>query len=107
MADKEGFELLDIKGVDRKVQHLFSDVLQEDDQGRLWANYSDGTGHIVDQEVLSISKVKLSSGGILHFSPAHPLSARTLYISDSVANMIFFVQSYAKRFCWDYAAFNT
>lgn len=105
MAVKEGFELLDIKGVDRKVQHLFSDVLYEDKLGRLWVGYKDGDGKIIDQEILSLSKLKLSSGGILHFSTAHPLSVRTLYISDSVANLIFFVQSYASRFSWDYVAF--
>src|SRR5690606_41864314 len=104
-ADKEGFDLLNIKGVDRKVQHLFSDVLQEDDHGRLWANYNDGSGNIVDQEVISLSKLKFSSCGILHFSTANPLSAKTLYISDSIANLIFFAQSYASRFSWDYVAF--
>jgi hypothetical protein len=105
MAAKEGFELLDIKGVDRKVQHLFSDVLHEDKPGRLWVNYNDGKGNVVDQEVISLSKLKFSSGGILHFSPANLLSVRASYISDSVANLIFFVQSYASRFSWDYAAF--
>src|SRR5690606_1020276 len=105
MADKEGFELLDIKGVDRKIQHLFSEVLHEDKLGRLWVNYYDGSGNIVDQEVISLSRLKFSSCGIFHFSPANPLSVRALYISDSVANLIFFVQSYASRFTWDYAAF--
>lgn len=104
-ADKEGFELLDIKGVDRKVQHLFSEVLREDELGRLWANYYGGNGDIVDHEVISLSKLKFSSCGILHFSPASPLSARTLYISDSVANLISFAQSYDSRFSWDYAVF--
>src|SRR5690606_24876451 len=104
-ADKEGFELLDIKGVDRKVQHLFSEVLREDELGRLWANYYGGNGDIVDHEVISLSKLKFSSCGILHFSPASPLSARTLYISDSVANLIFFSQSYAGRLSWEYAVF--
>lgn len=105
MADKEGFELLDIKGVDRKVQHLFFEVLREDTLGRLSVNYNDGSANIVAQEVISLSKLKFASLGILHFSSANPLSARTLYISDSVANLIFFVQSYASRFSWDYAAF--
>src|SRR5690606_37423357 len=105
MAAKEGFELLDIKGVDRKIQHLFSEVLREDELGRLWVNYYDGKGSVVDQEVISISKLKFSSCGILHFSPANPLSVRALYTSDSVANLIFFVQCYASRFSWDYAAF--
>lgn len=104
-AVNEGFDLLNIKGVDRKVQHLFSGVLLEDDQGRLWSNFFDGNGNIVDQEVLTISKLKLSSCGILHFSSVNPLSARSLYISDSVTNLIFFVQSYASRFTWEYAAF--
>lgn len=105
MAAKEGFDLLDIKGVDRKVQHLFSDVLQEDELGRLSVNYYDRDCRIVDQEVLSLSKLKFSSCGILHFSRANPMSARTLYISDSVANLIFFSQSYAGRLSWEYAVF--
>lgn len=105
MAVKEGFDLLDIKGVDRRIQHLFSKVLREDTLGRLWVNYYDGNGKIIDQEVLSLSKLKVSSGGILHFSTAHPLSVKNLYISDSVASLIFFTQNYASRFTWDYAAF--
>lgn len=104
-AVKEGFDLLDIKGVDRKIQHLFSEVLEEDELGRLSTNYYDGDGKVIDQEVLSLSKLKMSSGGILHFSPANPLSARSMYFSDSVANLIFFVQSYSSRFNWDYSAF--
>src|SRR5690554_4327590 len=98
MAVKEGFDLLDIKGVDRRIQHLFSKVLREDTLGRLWVNYYDGNGKIIDQEVLSLSKLKVSSGGILHFSTAHPLSVKNLYISDSVASLIFFTQNYASRF---------
>lgn len=105
MAAKEGFDLLDIKGVDRKVQHLFSDVLREDELGRLWVNYYGGNGNVVDHEVISLFKLKFSSCGILHFSRANPMSARTLYISDSVANLIFFSQSYAGRLSWEYAAF--
>lgn len=96
---------MDIKDVDRNVQHLFSDVLQEDEHGRLWANYYDENNNIIDHEIWSISKLKLSSGGILSFSTAHSLSARSLYVSDSVANLILFVQSYASRFSWEYAAF--
>src|SRR5690554_6542565 len=100
MAANERFDLLDIKGVDRKVQRLFSNVLQEDDQGRLWANYSDGKGNFIDHEIWSIFKLKLSSGGILSFSTVHPLSVRSLFISDSVANLISFAQSYAGRLSW-------
>jgi len=102
---KEGFDLLDIKGVDRKVQHLFSDVIYEDDYGRLFTDYKDRKGSIVDREVLSISRLKFSFGGIVDFSTVKPPFARTLYISDSVTNLVFFTKNKYNSLNLDYSGF--
>lgn len=102
---KESYDLLDLKGVDRKVQHLFSKVFQEDDVGRLYANYYDGQGAIVDREVLSVSRLKFSSGGIADFSTVNPPFVRSLFISDSFTNLMFFVKGYHNNFNLEYSAF--
>ncbi len=67
-AFKEGFDLLDSKGVDRKVQHLFFECAREDSLGRLSADYFDFKDRKVDQELVSVSKIRFPSEGILHFS---------------------------------------
>jgi hypothetical protein len=102
---KEGFDLLDVKDVDIKVQHLFLDVIYEDDYGRLFTDYKDGNGSIVDREVLSISRLKFSFGGIVDFSSVKSHLVSTLYISDSVTNLVFFIKNKYNSLNLDYAAF--
>jgi|SRR5690554_3708863 len=102
---KENYDLLDLKGVDRKIQHLFSKVLQEDDLGRLYANYYDGQGAFVDREVLSVARLKFSSGGIADFSTVKPFFVRSLFISDSFTNLMFFIKGYHNNFNLEYSAF--
>lgn len=102
---KEGFELLDSLGISREVQHLFSAGLREDASGRLIADYRDEKGRVVDHEIIAVSKQKLSSCGILHFSPALPANVRTLYISDAILHLIFMVQRKTGRIDFSYAAF--
>ncbi|MBD3630956.1 hypothetical protein [Cyclobacterium sp.] len=102
---KEGFELLDSLGISKEVQQLFSAGLREDASGRLIANYRDEKGRVVDQEILAVSKQKLSSCGILHLSPALPESVRTLFISDAIMHLIFMVQRKIGRIDFSYAAF--
>lgn len=102
---KEGFDLLDLKGVDRSVQHLFSDVWKEDEFGRLKAAYLDAKGEKVDEEILYVSGLKFSAQGILHFSTADPSLVKTVFISDAMANLVFFAKAYHRRLWLDYAAF--
>lgn len=102
---KEGFDLLDFKGVDRSVQHLFSDVWTEDEYGRLKAGYLDANEEKVDEEILYVSGLKYSAQGILHFSTADPTMVKTVFISDALANLVFFAKVYHKRLRLDYAAF--
>lgn len=102
---KEGFELLDSLGINREVQQLFSAVLREDACGRLIAEYRNEKGRVVDQEVLAVSKQKLASFGILHFSPALPENVRVVFISDAIIHLIFMVQCKVKRMDFAYSAF--
>ncbi|SHN23250.1 hypothetical protein SAMN04488057_11281 [Cyclobacterium lianum] len=102
---KEGFELLDSLGISREVQHLVSAGLREDASGKLIADYRDEKGRVVDQEILAVSMQKMSSCGILHFSPALPENVRTLYISDAIMHLIFMVQRKIHRIDFSYAAF--
>ncbi|WP_439484521.1 hypothetical protein [Cyclobacterium plantarum] len=102
---KEGFELLDSLGISREVQELFSAGLREDASGRLITDYRDEKGRVVDQEILAVTKQKLSSCGILHLSPALPENVRTLYISDAIMHLIFMVQRKIHRIDFSYAAF--
>ena len=71
-TDRERFELLESLGVSREVQQLFSEVLREDEKGRLIADYLNEHGGVVDREVIAVLNHKLSSRGVLYFSPAEP-----------------------------------
>ncbi|MEX2513476.1 MAG: hypothetical protein WD398_11265 [Cyclobacteriaceae bacterium] len=101
----EGFELLDSLGINREVQQLFSEVLREDESGRLTADYRDENGRTVDSEILTVSNHKLSSGGILSFSPAPPENVRLLFIADAVMHLISMVHCKRGRMDFAYAAF--
>ncbi|ERM83034.1 hypothetical protein P872_06055 [Rhodonellum psychrophilum GCM71 = DSM 17998] len=102
---KEGFDLLDFKGVDREVQHLFSNVWTEDEFGRLKADYLDAKGEKVDEEILYVSGLKFSAQGILHFATADPSMVKTVLISDAVANLVFFAKAFHQRLRLDYCSF--
>ena len=104
-TDRERFELLESLGVSRELQQLFSEVLREDEKGRLIADYLNEHGDVVDHEVLAVLKHKLSSRGILYFSPAEPVKVRTLYISDGLMPLIFLVQRKMGRVNFTYSAF--
>lgn len=104
-AIKESYDLLDLKGVDVNLQHLFSKVLQEDEFGRLFVNYYSGEGSVVDHEVLSISNLKFSSGGVADLSITNPHLARSVFISDSLTNLIFFLNGYNHHFNLEFSAF--
>ena len=104
-TDRERFELLESLWVSREVQQLFSEVLREDEKGRLIADYLNEHGDVVDHEVLAVLKHKLSSRGVLYFSPAEPENVRTLYISNGLMPLIFLVQRKMGRVNFDYAAF--
>ncbi|MBI0397991.1 hypothetical protein [Cyclobacterium marinum] len=104
-TDRERFELLESLWVSREVQQLFSEVLREDEKGRLIADYLNEHGDVVDHEVLAVLKHKLSSRGILYFSPAEPVNVRTLYISDGLMPLIFLVQRKMGRVNFTYSAF--
>lgn len=61
---KEVFDLLASKGVYRKVQHLFLDVLKDDYWGKLSSDYFGMNGKVLDQEMFSFSKIRFPSEGI-------------------------------------------
>lgn len=102
---KENYDLLDLKGVDVKLQHLFSKAINEDEFGRLFVNYYDGERRVVDHEVLSVSKLKFSSRGIADLSIQNPCLVRSVFISDSLANLIFFLNGYHQHFNLEFSAF--
>lgn len=104
-TDRERFELLESLGVSREVQQLFSEVLREDEKGRLFADYRNDHGEVVVREVIAVLKHKLSSRGVLYFSPAEPENVRTLYISNGLMPLIYLVQRKMGRTNFNYSAF--
>lgn len=105
MTIKGSYDLLNLKGVDVKLQHLFSNVIQEDEFGRLIVNYYDSERQVVDREVLSISNLKFSSGGATDLSIQNPSLVRSVFISDSLANLIFFLNGHHQHFNLEFSAF--
>lgn len=104
-TDREKFDLLESLGVSSEVQQLFSEVLREDEKGRLIADYFNEHRDVVDHEILAVLKHKLSSKGVLCFSPAEPENVRTLYISDVLMPLIYLVQRKMGCVNFTYSAF--
>ena len=104
-TDREKFEFLESLGVSREVQQLFSEVLREDEKGRLIADYRNDHGEVVDREVIAVLKHKLSSKGVLYFSPAEPENVRTLFISNGLIPLLCLVQRKMGRMNFTYSAF--
>jgi len=104
-TDREKFELLESLEVSSEVQQLFSEVLREDEKGKLIADYFNEHGDVVDHEVIAVFKHKLSSKGLLCFSAAEPENVRTLYISDALMPLIYLVQRKMGRVNFTYSAF--
>jgi hypothetical protein len=71
----------------------------------LIADYRNEDGDVVDREVIAFLNHKLSSRGVLYFSPAEPENVRTLYISDAIMPLIYLVQRKMGRVNFTYAAF--
>lgn len=80
-------------------------VLREDNRGRLIVDYRDENGKVVDQETHAVSMQKLSSCGILHFSPVLAENVRRLYISDALMPLICLVQSKIRQMDFTYSVF--
>lgn len=99
------FELLDSCGISSHVQELFSGVFWEDRGGRLVADYRDMSGNAVDREIHGVGTHKLSSKGILSFSPGPAENVRMLFISDAVKHMVSMVQCKMGRLDFTYAGF--
>lgn len=102
---QEGFDLLDIRGVDRQIQNLFSDVLEQDNYGRLSCAYYDMEGKQVDEEIIGLSVSKIANQGIIQFSKFDPKLVRSVFISDTVCSLIHFANAFSGRLDFEYAAF--
>lgn len=97
------FDILTYKGVELDIQHLFSKNAIQNEKGQILFDFFDQDGGVVDKEVLSLYRSKRASYGISCLNISE--TTRSVFISDSYASMIFFVNQYKVRISFDEAGF--
>lgn len=97
------FDLLDYKGVAKKIQRLFSQFAVQKSNGQISFEFFNKGGNPIDTEILSLNKLKKASFGISIINSS-PFSD-SLFISDSYANLIAFANLYSSRISFENASF--
>lgn len=99
------FDLLDVLGISPVVQSLFSDIWQEEEWGMLKAIYRDIEGVPVDDELLGLSCFKKASEGVVWVAGCPREWVRSVYISDALSHILFFLKTQGIRLDLGHSAF--
>ncbi|MBN7817655.1 hypothetical protein [Algoriphagus pacificus] len=97
------FDILTYKGVEMDIQRLFSKNAIQDEKGQIYFDFFDQDGGVVDKEVLSLYRSKCASYGISILNISE--TTRSVFVSDSYASLIFFVNQYKARIAFEEAGF--
>ena len=103
MALTETFDILSYKGVDKAIQGLFSKFVHQDQTGQIVFDFFDEQGRKVDAEILSLYRNKQASRGISTLNLSE--DSRAIFVSDSYASLICFVNQFKARISFDEAGF--
>ncbi|MBN3581073.1 hypothetical protein JYB64_01660 [Algoriphagus aestuarii] len=103
MTRKGTFDILTYKGVELDIQRLFSRNAIQDEKGQILFDFFDQDGGVVDNEVLSLYRSKRASYGISCLNISETI--KSVFVSDSYASMIFFVNQYKARISFEVAGF--
>ncbi|MBS4070492.1 MAG: hypothetical protein KGZ90_04145 [Algoriphagus sp.] len=103
MALTETFDILSYKGVDKAIQGLFSKFAHQDQTGQIVFDFFDEQGRKVDAEILSLYRNKQASRGISTLNLSE--DSRAIFVSDSYASLICFVNQFKARISFDEAGF--
>ncbi|OYX14100.1 MAG: hypothetical protein B7Z16_14860 [Algoriphagus sp. 32-45-6] len=91
------------KGVDKAIQGLFSKFAHQDQTGQIVFDFFDEQGRKVDCEILSLYRNKQASRGISVLNLSK--DSRSIFVSDSYASLICFVNQFKARISFDEAGF--
>lgn len=97
------FDILNYKGVEKEIQRLFSKYARQDGKGQIHFAFFDHQDEVVDKEILSLYRKKRASCGISTLGLSD--SVRSVYVSDSYASLIFFVNQFKGRIAFEEAGF--
>ena len=97
------FDILTYKRVEKDIQRLFSKNAIQDEKGQILFDFFDQDGGVVDKEVLSLYRSKRASYGISTLNISE--NTKSVFVSDSYASLIFFVNQYKARISFDKAGF--
>ncbi|MEB2786527.1 hypothetical protein [Algoriphagus persicinus] len=103
MTLREKFDILTYKGVEKEIQCLFSRYASQDGNGQILFDFFDSKGQFVDREILSLHRNKQASYGISAISLSEKV--RSVFVSDSYASLIYFVNQYKSRIAFEDAGF--
>ena len=97
------FDILTYKRVEKDIQRLFSKNAIQDEKGQILFDFFDQDGGVVDKEVLSLYRNKRASYGISTLNISE--TTKSVFVSDSYASMIFFVNQFKARIAFEEAGF--
>tara|TARA_R110002020_G_scaffold97701_4_gene232900 strand:- start:22652 stop:23317 length:666 start_codon:yes stop_codon:yes gene_type:complete len=103
MTLREKFDILSFKGVEKEIQCLFSRYASQDGNGQILFDFFDSKEQLVDREILSLQRNKQASYGISAINLLG--NVRSVYVSDSYASLIYFVNQYKSRIGFEDAGF--
>lgn len=103
MALTETFDILSYKGVDKAIQGQFSKFAYQDKTGQIVFDFFNEKGGKVDCEILSLYRNKQASRGISVLNLSE--DSRAIFVSDSYASLICFVNQFKARISFDEAGF--
>lgn len=103
MTSTERFDILSYRGVEIEIQRLFSKYASQHRNGQITFDFFDREGRFIDNEILSLHRVKQSSFGISQWNLSENI--RSVFISDSYASMICFASQFKSRISFDEASF--
>ncbi|QYH40023.1 hypothetical protein GYM62_14950 [Algoriphagus sp. NBT04N3] len=103
MSLTETFDILSYKGVDKAIQVLFSKFAHQDKTGQIVFDFFGEQGEKLDCEILSLYRNKQASRGISTLNLSE--DSRAIFVSDSYASLICFVNQFKARISFDEAGF--
>tara|TARA_R110002072_G_scaffold81897_1_gene187186 strand:+ start:44967 stop:45626 length:660 start_codon:yes stop_codon:yes gene_type:complete len=103
MTLREKFDILTHKGVEKDIQCLFSRYAFQDGNGQIHFDFFDHQGQPFDTEILSLQRNKKASYGISALNLSD--NVRSVFVSDSYASLIYFVNQYKGRISFEEAGF--
>jgi CO dehydrogenase/acetyl-CoA synthase epsilon subunit len=103
MTSTGTFDILNYKGVEKDIQHLFAKFAYQNRNGKITFDFFDQNGKQVDCEIMSLHRLKQAAFGISALNISG--NVRSVFVSDSYASLIYFTNLFKSRISFEEAGF--